>query len=92
MRKLRGNARLSAKPLPTLGDVSELGAEDLYGDGPLERTFAREVHRTHAAASERPHDLVLRTERMRENGMLGSGGNGDACARNAVAPVGGGEQ
>ena len=68
MRELRGDARLATKPLTAFGRLGEVGSEDLYGNEPLERALASEVDRTHAAASQRSHDLVLRSERALDDG------------------------
>jgi hypothetical protein len=66
VRELGDGARLAPEPLAARARLGQVGAQDLDRDGAVERALPREVHRAHAAAPERPHDVVLAPERVLE--------------------------
>ena len=53
-------------------DTRELRPQHLDRDETLERTLASEIHRAHPSLPERSDDLVLLSERRRENRLQGA--------------------
>ncbi len=71
VRKIGGDSCFPPESLAALKRCSQLGAQHLDRDEPLERSFAGEIDRSHSSATNLADDLVLMSKRETE--QLGDG-------------------
>ena len=69
VRELRRRARFPDEALASI-PVNELTSQHLHRDEPLEQTLAGEIDGSHAALTQQAKHLVLRANRLLEEGSL----------------------